>query len=279
MTNRLFVGSDVSLNKRLQVAGDTSMNGNVQIGGSLIIGVNTIPSSAIIGGVGSSNFTTDVSMTNRLFVGSDVSLNKRLQVAGDASFNGNIQVTGYVLSSLFQIGNMPIVLSGQTTSATLSTLQVLSDASFNTRVFVGADSSFNGNVNISKLLRSTGISENFITNATSTSPYTLDYSAGSIFYITSPPASNFTCNITNVPADINRTYVATLVIVSTTNKYICNAVQINSNTAITPNYANGIPSTPLTSGNVITQTISIQRITAGDVAANVLVLSSVTPWY
>jgi hypothetical protein len=65
---------------------------------------------------------------------------------------------------------------------------------------------------------------------------------------------------------------------STTNKTFCNSVQINGNTAITPNYANGIP-TSFTSGNVITQSVSIQRITAGDVAANVIVLSAVTAWY
>jgi hypothetical protein len=136
----------------------------------------------------------------------------------------------------------------------------------------------NGNLSVSKILKPTTISEPFITNAGTTSPYTLDYSTGATFYITLPPSSNFTCNITNVPSDINRTYVITLIITSTTNKTFCNSVQINSNTAITPNYANGIL-TSITSGNVITQSISIQRISSGDVAANVTVLSSVVPWY
>jgi hypothetical protein len=131
---------------------------------------------------------------------------------------------------------------------------------------------------VSKVIKSTTISEVFLTNTGTTSPYTLDYSTGSTFYITTPPASNFTVNFSNVPTDINRTYVATLIITATSNKTFCSSVQINGNTAITPNYANGIPSS-ITSGNVITQSVSIQRITAGDIAANVSVLSAVTAWY
>jgi hypothetical protein len=152
------------------------------------------------------------------------------------------------------------------------------DASINNRIFVGADASFGGNLFINKVLKPVTISESFVTNSGTTSPYTLDYSAGSTFYITTPPATNFTVNLTNVPTDINRTYVATLIITSTTNKTFCNSLQINGNTAITPNFANGIP-TSLTSGNAITQSISIQRITLGDVAANNSVLSAVTAWY
>jgi hypothetical protein len=152
------------------------------------------------------------------------------------------------------------------------------DASINNRLFVGSDASFGGNLFVSKVLKPTTISEPFITNTGTTSPYTLDYSSGSTFYITSPPASNFTVNFTNVPSDINRTYVVTLIMTSTTNKTFCNYVQINGAVAITPNYANGIP-TSITTGNVITQSISIQRISAGDIAANVSVLSAITPWY
>jgi hypothetical protein len=143
---------------------------------------------------------------------------------------------------------------------------------------VGSDASFGGNLFVNKILKPTTISESFITNSGTTSPYTLDYSTGATFYITSPPASNFTVNLTNVPSDINRTYVVTLIMTSTTNKTFCNYVQINGAVAITPNYANGIP-TSITTGNVITQSISIQRISAGDVAANNTVLSAVTPWY
>jgi hypothetical protein len=136
----------------------------------------------------------------------------------------------------------------------------------------------NGTSRVTGLSRVSTVSESFVTNTGTTSPYTFDYSTSAVFYVTSPPAANFTANFTNVPAEINRTYIATLIITSTTNKRFCNSVQINNNAVITPNYAGGIP-TSITSGNVITQTIIIQRITSGDVAANVSVLSAVTAWY
>jgi hypothetical protein len=136
----------------------------------------------------------------------------------------------------------------------------------------------NGNLYVAKILRPVTISEPFVTKTGTTSPYALDYSTGSTFYITTPPGSNFTCNFTNVPTDINRTYVSTLIITATANKTYCTSISINGSAGFMPNYAGGQP-TAFTSGNVITQSISIQRITAGDTAANVSVLSSVIAWY
>jgi hypothetical protein len=158
------------------------------------------------------------------------------------------------------------------TSTTTGALQVTGGAGFTGNVYVG------GNVVVSSSFKPTIITEVFNTNTGTTSPYTFDYSTGATFYITTPPASNFTCNFTNVPTDIGRTYAATLIISSGTNKTFCNSVQINSAVAITPYYANGIP-TSFTSGTIITQSIAIQRISLGDVAANNFVLSSVTAWY
>jgi hypothetical protein len=152
------------------------------------------------------------------------------------------------------------------------------DISANSRLYVGSDVSFGGNLFINKSLNPTTISEPFVTNTGTTSPYTLSYATAGTFYITTPPASNFTINLTNVPVDINRTYVVTLVITATTNKTYCNSVQINGAIAITPYYAGGVPSS-ITSGSIITQVISIQRISVGDVAANNIVLTSITAWY
>jgi len=153
------------------------------------------------------------------------------------------------------------------------------DVSMGGRLFVAGDASINGNLNISKILRPTTISEPFITNTGTTSPYTFDYNQGATFYVTTPPATNFTVNLTNLPSDINRTYCFTIIVSSATNKTFCNSLQINSNTAITPRFANGIPTFIPTSATTITQSISIQRLTAGDLNANVIVLSSVTGWY
>jgi hypothetical protein len=185
--------------------------------------------------------------------------------------------SGYYYSAALS-GNGQYLLVGSTNTTnngiSYATNQTISPGQF----IMTSDASFNGNLVIGKVLKTSTISESFLTNTGTTSPYTFDYSTGAIFYVTTPPAANFTANFTNVPSDINRTYVATLIITATTNKKFCNSVQINGAVAITPNYAGGIP-TSITSGNVITQTISIQRITAGDVAANVSVLSAVTAWY
>jgi hypothetical protein len=164
---------------------------------------------------------------------------------------------------------LPVNIASTTTST--GTLVVAGGAGISGNAYIG------GNVVVSSSFKPTIITEPFATNTGTTSPYTLDYSTGATFYITTPPASNFACNFTNVPTDTGRTYVATLIISSGTNKTFCNAVQINtSGTNLTPAYANGIPSS-ITSGTYITQSISIVRISAGDTAATIL--ASITPWY
>lgn len=237
----------------------------------------------------------DVSLNSRLYVGSDVSLGGRLFVKGDVSMNGNVFVTtqistdnstkvattAFVATALssFTGGGGGGTSSNFTTDVSMNNrLIVLGDVSFNSRIYVGSDVSLGGNLFINNVFKPTTISESFVTNTGTTSPYTLNFLSGSTFYITTPPASNFTVNLTNVPVDINRTYVATLIIRSITNKTFCSSVQINGNSAITPNYAGGIPAS-ITSGNVITQSISIQRITTGDIAANVILLTSLIAWY
>ena len=219
---------------------------------------------------------SDVSFSGRLFLSNDASMNGNLSIAKDMSIGGNLYVYTYTTrQTITELSYQLIVAQDLSLNGRLF---LSNDASINNRVFIGSDVSMGANLFISKVLKPVTISESFVTNSGTTSPYTLDYSTGSTFYITTPPATNFTVNLTNVPTDINRTYVATLIITSTTNKTFCNSLQINGNTAITPNFANGIP-TSFTSGNVMTQSISIQRITLGDVAANNSVLSAVTAWY
>jgi hypothetical protein len=251
MNSRLFVGNDVIINGRLNVYEYTNNN-------------------VIYTNVTTSHYTLisaeDMSLNGRLNLNYDTSMNARLFVAGDASMNANLYTFGRTINQGDVSMNTRLFIGG--------------DVSMNSRLFVSNDVSMNGNLYIAKVFKPITISEVFITNTGNTSPYTFDYSTGSIFYITNPPASNFTCVFTNVPTDINRTYVSTLIITATTNKTFCNSVKINNsaNAAITPNYANGIP-TIFTSGNVITQSISIQRITSGDLTANVIILSAVTAWY
>jgi hypothetical protein len=208
------------------------------------VGIGTTAPAATLDVTGTGRFTGDASFNSRVIVGSDVSLGGRIFIPANNLYVGGSVFTG-----------------GGGGSSNIFTTDV----------------SVNGNLYCSKILKPTSISEVFTTNTGTISPYTLDFSTGGTFYITTPPSSNFNVNITNVPSDINRTYVITLVIAATANKTFSNSVQINSAAAIIPYYAGGIPT--ITSASIITQSISIQRITSGDVAANVNVLSSVTGWY
>jgi hypothetical protein len=168
---------------------------------------------------------------------------------------GNVSINTSTNTSALNVGG------AVSTSTTTGALAVSGGVGISGNVFVG------GNVSVASSFRPTIITEPFATNAGTTSPYTFDYSTGPTFYITAPPASNFTCNFTNVPADINRTYVATIIIKTSSNRTFCNTVQINNNTAFTPYFANGIP-TSIATASMITQTISIQRLVASDAGPN-----------
>jgi hypothetical protein len=238
----------------LDVSGNAEFTQDLSMGGRLLIGL-------------------DASFNSRVLVASDVSLGGRLFVAGNTELSGNLLIKGNLAVQQYQSQNII------NTTTTNYQLIISEDLSLNGRLFASGDVSLNGNVNISRVLRPTTISEPFITNTGTTSPYTFDYNQGATFYVTSPPAANFTVNITNVPTDINRTYCFTIIISSVTNKRFCNLLQINSSgTNITPYFANGSPST-ITSGTYITQTFSLQRISTGETSTNVNVFSSVTSWF
>jgi len=280
LNSRLFVNGDVSMNSRLFVTGDVSMGSRLFINGDVSMNSRLF----VIG---------DISMNSRLFVGGDVSMNGNTYIGGDAglTINNSMSMNGIInqLIDAPMVGNTVYMGSNVPNDSFIGgRLYVYNDTNLYNRLFVSNDVFMNGNIYLSsghnvfydstQLTSGGSGNELFTTNSGTTSPYTLNYLNGTTFYITSPPSSNFTCNLTNLPSDINRTYVITLIITATSNKTFCDSFQINGNTAITPYYANGIP-TSITSGNVITQSISIQRISVGDIATNVNVLSAVTPWY
>jgi predicted acyltransferase (DUF342 family) len=262
----LVVGEDVSLNGRLVVIGDSSFNSRIFVSGDSSFNGNLYTFGRTI-------LQGDVSINKRLFIGSDVSMSGNFYTDGRTIHQGDVSLNTrlFVGSDVSMSGNF--YTGGRTIHQ--------GDVSLNTRLFVGSDVSMGGNLFINNILKPTTISESFTTITTGSSPYTLNYSTGSVFYLAPPPASNFTCNITGVPYDTGRTYVITLIIDSSTNKTFCNSVQINGSTAFTPWFANGIP-TSITSGNSISQSLAIQRIIGGgsaDLSSNSKVLSSVTPWY
>jgi hypothetical protein len=312
--NSIYVNAgDVSMGGRLFVQGNAIFQTAPVMSGANIT-TGTIPASAISGGVqtngmdlstnqtafGIKTFGNIITASAGIISYSDVSFGGNLvtkNIVG-TSFNGGglnqfngITVTGTTLSIGTGSGVAGVDLTSNQTINGIKTfgniitasggLVSYSDVSLNTRLSIGSDVSINGNIFMAKLLKPTMISEIFNTNATTTTTYTFDYSTGPTFYISSPPTSNFTCDFTNIPADINRTYVATLIIKSTTNKFYCSTVKINSNaTTFTPYFANGTPSINA-SAAIVTQTISIQRISAGDAGPNGTysnVFSSVTSW-
>jgi len=174
--NRLFVGSDVSLNANLFVNNDLSLNGNLFVGKRMVFtgdvsmnGNTQFGASVAINKDISSGYALDVSgatmIRNTFFVGSDVSLNANLFVNNDLSLNGNL----YVLKrSVFTLdvsmnGNLDIgsgsssvainkdVSAGfalDVSGATMirNTLFVGSDVSLNENLFVGSDVSLNANL-------------------------------------------------------------------------------------------------------------------------------------
>ena len=281
-TEHVNCPGDISANSRLFVNGDTSLNGNVYIAKDLLINghlsvrqynvqqvITTISYELLI--------AQDLSINGRLFLVNDASFLGRLFVVGDVSLNGNVyaktQTTGdntnRVATTAF-VANAVSAISGASAS-------FAGDVSINNRLFVGADASLGGNLSVANVLKPTIISEPFTTTNASSSSYTFNYAQGSIFYITTPPSSNFNVNLTNVPTDISRTYLATFILSSTVNKTFCSSIQINGNTAIIPNFANGIPLASQL-GSMNTQSVIIQRVSAGDASANMNVFSSVTPY-
>jgi len=300
LNNRLFVGRDASLNGSLYVNGVTIQQGDVSMNSKLFVGNDVTiygklnvyeyqSNNILYTNVTTTSYTLvvaeDMSLNGKLTLIGDASINNRLFVSNDASFNNNMFVKARSIQQGDVSLNSRLFVSGDVSfnsnMFTQGTTILNGDISLNNRLFVRNDASLNGNVFINNILKPTTISESFTTIATGSSPYTLNYSTGSVFYLAPPPASNFTCNITGVPYDTGRTYVITLIIDSSTNKTFCNSVQINGSTAFTPWFANGIP-TSITSGNSISQSLAIQRIIGGgsaDLSSNSKVLSSVTPWY
>jgi predicted acyltransferase (DUF342 family) len=139
INNRLFVGSDASLNARLTVLGDVSFNNRLFVGSDASLNARL----AVLG---------DVSFNNRLFIGSDVSLNARLAVLGDVSLNNRLFVRSdaSLNARLAVLGDVSFnnrLFIGSDVSLN-ARLAVLGDVSFNNRLFIGSDASLNANLTV-----------------------------------------------------------------------------------------------------------------------------------
>jgi hypothetical protein len=90
--------------------------------------------------------------------------------------------------------------------------------------------------------------------AVPTTPYTIDWLAGAIHYLTTIP-SNLTVNITNLPTTANRNYVVSVYLVQGGTAYFVNVLQI-AGSAITIKWAGGSAPTA-TANRVEIQTFSL----------------------
>jgi hypothetical protein len=242
LNQRLFVGGDVSFGGNLRVNGDVSFNGETRVGGNLNIVKTTASTSVTTGafivgggmGVGGNIWSGgnlfaagDASFNNRLFVGGDVSFGGNLRVNGDVSFNSNLRVGG----------NLNIVKTTASTSSGTGALIVnggvgvggniwsdgnlfaAGDVSLNQRLTVGgADSSFNGNLfvggytNVNGYINADSYIEKFVNVVTSSGTYTANFNNGLIIYVKEFTGSSTpTLSITNLPVDLNQSYVFSVI--------------------------------------------------------------------
>jgi hypothetical protein len=174
---------------------------------------------------------------------SDISGNGEIFVGGDASFGGNLTVGGF--------------------------LSLPRDLSASGNVAIGSDASFGGNIGFAgPLTLGLGNLNPLIPISSGTSPITLDYSTGSHFYLSAPPATNFTVALTNVPTVSTQNLIITMYINTATNDVFANALTINGSAA-TPVYNGGIPT--ITSSTVIVQRLMM-------INGSAQVLSTVVPY-
>ena len=146
----------------------------------------------------------NIAVSNTSWFLGDISLNGRL-------FVGPTSIVGFVS------GGGGTTFTGGAVTA---------DISLNARLFVGADTSLNGNLFVSNFTKTTRITE-IINTVSYAATITVNYALGSVWYLVSPTA-NFTCAFTNVPLDANQTFVITLIInIGSSNRFYCNAVTIN----------------------------------------------------
>jgi predicted acyltransferase (DUF342 family) len=201
--------------------------------------------------------TGDVSMNNRLFVNDDVSLNSRLYVHGDSSFNGNVDVQGTIRATILndnyvvntRVTNYEVVITEDLSlSGSLfmdGSLNVVSDASLNSRLFVLDDVSFNSKFYVAKHAKVDGslnvvgdvdINDRlFITNDASFSSKLYvdnDISTNANLYVTKHAKVDGSLNVVGDIAIDTRLFVTNDVSLSS-KLYVDNDISTNANLYVT----------------------------------------------
>jgi len=239
-----------------------------------------------------------------------------LVVAGGVGIGTNLNVGGTTTNT----GNVWIASTMASTSTNTGALVVAGGVGIGTNLYVGGTTTQTGNVWLASTMASittntgalvvTGgvgmggnlyvggtsiignctflstISEKVVTQSWVSGLNTIDYSNGSVIYLSGTPTAvnaSFSINITNLPStgpstgDVTRSFIITLIYVTGGASQYCNSVQIAGGTIYTGTtlkFNGGSASIVTAAGSVVTQQISfVYAITASRVLSTVSVFS------
>jgi cytoskeletal protein CcmA (bactofilin family) len=115
---------------------------------------------------------------------------------------------------------------------------------------VTGTATFNGNVTILGTLRMQELTEDVVDVALSTNVASLDYTLGSVFWITSTPSGAMTWSVTNAPTTDGRTFTITGFVTQGGTGYIPSTLNVNGS-AVTIRWLGAVAPTPTsTSGRI-----------------------------
>jgi hypothetical protein len=151
-------------------------------------------------------------------------------------------------------GTSWIAYADPATTVTLSGTQTLTNKTLTTPTMNGATLSgtLSGNAILSGNLDMTGrldlqeVRETVIDGTISANVLTMDYSTGSIGYVSTAPTANFTVNLTNIPTDNAKAITVVVLVTQGATGYIPNALQI-AGTGQTLRWLAGFTPTPTSS--------------------------------
>ena len=134
-----------------------------------------------------------------------------------------------------------------------------------------------GSLNVTNTSFVTNISEKIITTSGSSNVYALDYSKGSVFYLSTAPTGEMTFQIYNMPSvtDSTRSYIVSVIYKGTSTNNYATTVNVSTTTAgAGSNYTPKFTATPsigsISSSNLVfQQVIYVYLGSTGYVVSNV----------
>ena len=239
MSNIQYCDVSSSLTSQLAAKQNTITNINTLTGyvapvdlttAQTIGGIKTFSSPPVMSGASITSGTiTDSSLASTFLKTSTAlstycDLSNAQTVAGIKTFSSPPVMSGASITSA-SIPNSALASTYLTTSSASSTYQPLLSSSVSA---------------VMDLLTTNRICEK-IQAVSGSSPYTLNYANGSVFYLSgTAPSTNFTCNITNIPTSGSTTQYTLTLIYNSSTACFCNTVSA-TDTASTTIVASGTP--------------------------------------